>query len=97
MDISCRVFSYFVLLLEPTIHLFFDSRDVGYETYKAHRRGPPPEEASLAEQTRLGMVAVQRATFQSIASMCILLTQLSFRALTTITQGTSSFHNSHGR
>ena len=44
--------------------------DVAYETYKAHRLGPSPIEANdFSEPTRLGIVAVQRATFQSIASM----------------------------
>lgn len=46
------------------------SGDVGYETYKAHRKGPTPLEAAyFGEPTRLGMVAFKRATFQSIASM----------------------------
>ena len=44
--------------------------DVGYETYKAHRLGPSPLEANnFSEPARLGIVAVQRGTFQSIASM----------------------------
>ncbi|KAK0453831.1 mitochondrial 18 KDa protein-domain-containing protein [Armillaria borealis] len=44
--------------------------DVAYESYKAHRRGPSAVEAAhFSEPTRLGLVAVQRATFQSIASM----------------------------
>ena len=44
--------------------------DVAYETYKARRLGPSPLEANnFSEPTRLGIVAVQRATFQSIASM----------------------------
>ena len=48
----------------------FENRDVGFETYKAHRRGATGLEAShLSEPGRLGMVAVKRATFQSIASM----------------------------
>lgn len=46
------------------------SGDVAYETYKAHRQGPNPlEAANFTEPTRLGMVAVKRAAFQSIASM----------------------------
>jgi len=46
--------------------------DVGYETYKAHRRGPTPlEAANFSEPTRLGMIAVKRAVFQSIASMAL--------------------------
>ncbi|KZT12912.1 uncharacterized protein LAESUDRAFT_719217 [Laetiporus sulphureus 93-53] len=46
--------------------------DVGYESYKAHRRGPTPlEAANFAEPTRVGMVAVKRAVFQSIASMAL--------------------------
>jgi len=45
--------------------------DVGYEAYKAYRRGPTPLELAdgYSEKTRIGMVAVQRAVFQSIASM----------------------------
>ncbi|KAI0068971.1 hypothetical protein BV25DRAFT_1792807 [Artomyces pyxidatus] len=46
--------------------------DVGYESYKAHRRGPSPIEAAhFSEPTRIGMIAVKRATFQSIASMAL--------------------------
>ena len=45
-------------------------RDVGYESYKAYHRGPTPlEAANFSEPTRVGMVAVKRAVFQSIASM----------------------------
>ncbi|KAF9452181.1 hypothetical protein P691DRAFT_722497 [Macrolepiota fuliginosa MF-IS2] len=48
------------------------SGDVGYETYKAHRRGPSPiEAANFSEPTRLTISAVERATFQSIASMAL--------------------------
>jgi len=45
--------------------------DVGYEAYKAYRRGPSALDQSdgFSERTRIGMVAVQRAVFQSIASM----------------------------
>ena len=45
--------------------------DVGYEAYKAYRRGPTvlEREDGFSERTRIGMVAVQRAVFQSIASM----------------------------
>ncbi|KAF7973211.1 hypothetical protein HWV62_32658 [Athelia sp. TMB] len=46
--------------------------DVGYESYKAHRNGPTPLEAAhFSEPTRVGMVAVKRAAFQSIASMAL--------------------------
>jgi len=46
--------------------------DVGYESYKAHRRGPSALEAAhFSEPVRIGMVAVERATFQSIASMAL--------------------------
>ncbi|RPD61840.1 hypothetical protein L227DRAFT_573721 [Lentinus tigrinus ALCF2SS1-6] len=46
--------------------------DVGYETYKAHRRGPTPlEAANFSEPTRLSMIAVKRSVFQSIASMAL--------------------------
>jgi len=43
---------------------------VGYESYKAHRKGPTPLEAAhFSEPTRVGMIAVKRAVFQSVASM----------------------------
>ncbi|KAJ7688448.1 mitochondrial 18 KDa protein-domain-containing protein [Mycena rosella] len=46
--------------------------DVSYESYKAHRRGPTPLEAAhFSEPVRLGLTAVERATFQSIASMAL--------------------------
>lgn len=45
---------------------------MGYESYKVHRRGPSPIEAvNFSEPTRIGIAAVQRATFQSIASMFV--------------------------
>jgi hypothetical protein len=45
-------------------------RDVAYESYKTYHRGPTPiEAANFSEPTRVGLAAVQRATFQSIASM----------------------------
>ncbi|KAL1732720.1 mitochondrial 18 KDa protein-domain-containing protein [Schizophyllum commune] len=44
--------------------------DVSYETYKASKKGPTPDEAAnFSEPARLGLAATQRATFQSIASM----------------------------
>ncbi|CAG7848289.1 SubName: Full=Uncharacterized protein {ECO:0000313/EMBL:CCA75211.1} [Serendipita indica DSM 11827] len=47
--------------------------DVGYEAYKAYRRGPSALDRAdgFSERTRIGMVAVQRAVFQSIASMAL--------------------------
>jgi mitochondrial fission process protein 1 len=49
-----------------------ENRDVGYEAYKAHRKGPTPiEAANFSETTRLGMLVVKRAAFQSIASMLV--------------------------
>jgi fission process protein 1 len=46
--------------------------DVGYEAFKAHRLGPSPiEAANFSEPTRLAIVTVHRATFQSIASMAL--------------------------
>jgi len=46
--------------------------DVGYESYKSHRQGPSSEEAvHFSETERVGLAAVQRATFQSIASMAL--------------------------
>jgi hypothetical protein len=48
--------------------------DVAYETYKAYRKGPTPLdiEDGFSERTRLGVVATQRAVFQSLASMWVL-------------------------
>ncbi len=47
-------------------------RDVSYESYKAHRRGPTPVEAAhFSEATRISFVAAERACFQSIASMLV--------------------------
>ncbi|KAF4619739.1 hypothetical protein D9613_005380 [Agrocybe pediades] len=48
------------------------SGDVAYESYKTYHRGPSPiEAANFSEPTRVGLAAVQRATFQSIASMAL--------------------------
>jgi fission process protein 1 len=56
--------------------------DVSYEAYKARRNGPSPLEAAhFSEPTRIGMVAVKRATFQSIASMCFCCTFTAVRQL----------------
>lgn len=65
--------------------------DVGYESYKAHRRGPTPEEVGkFSEPTRLGLVAIQRATFQSIASMAL----PAFTIHTAVKQAKKAFVNS---
>ncbi|KAJ3486189.1 hypothetical protein NLI96_g4427 [Meripilus lineatus] len=46
--------------------------DVGYESYKAHRKGPTPLEAAhFSEPTRISMIAVKRAVFQTFASMAL--------------------------
>ena len=48
----------------------FRSSDVGFETWKAQRKGPTPlEAASFTESQRLSMVAAKRGIFQAIASM----------------------------
>ncbi|KAF8974658.1 mitochondrial 18 KDa protein-domain-containing protein [Flammula alnicola] len=48
------------------------SGDVAYESYKTYHRGPSPvEAANFSEPTRIGIAAVQRAAFQSIASMAL--------------------------
>ncbi|PPQ92384.1 hypothetical protein CVT25_008734 [Psilocybe cyanescens] len=48
------------------------SGDVAYDSYKTYHRGPSPIEAvNFSETTRVGIAAVQRATFQSIASMAL--------------------------
>ncbi|KAI0921453.1 hypothetical protein AcW1_004579 [Taiwanofungus camphoratus] len=64
--------------------------DVGYEAYKAHRRGPSPLEAAhFSEPTRIGMVAVKRAVFQSIASMAL----PAFTIHTAVKQAKKAFSN----
>ncbi|PCH41357.1 hypothetical protein WOLCODRAFT_137347 [Wolfiporia cocos MD-104 SS10] len=64
--------------------------DVGYEAYKAHHRGPTPLEAAhFSEPTRLGMVAVKRAVFQSIASMAL----PAFTIHTAVKQAKKAFVN----
>ncbi|KAI5122156.1 hypothetical protein M0805_007055 [Coniferiporia weirii] len=46
--------------------------DVGFETWKAKRRGPTPLEAcTFSEEQRLGLVAAKRGAFQAIASMAL--------------------------
>ncbi|KZT62985.1 hypothetical protein CALCODRAFT_552421 [Calocera cornea HHB12733] len=46
--------------------------DVGYEVYKAYRKGPSQlEAASFSEPTRLSLMAVKRGSFQAIASMAL--------------------------
>jgi len=46
--------------------------DVGYEGYKAYKKGPSPvEAANFSESTRIGMLVVKRAVFQSVASMAL--------------------------
>lgn len=60
---------------EPYLYLSsssFSYSDVGYEGYKAYKRGPSPiEAANFSESTRIGMLVVKRAVFQSVASMCV--------------------------
>ncbi|KAF5388360.1 hypothetical protein D9615_000135 [Tricholomella constricta] len=64
--------------------------DVGYESYKAHHRGPSPiEAANFSEPTRIGIVAVQRATFQSLASMAL----PAFTIHTVVAQAKKAFKN----
>ncbi|KZT38953.1 hypothetical protein SISSUDRAFT_985539 [Sistotremastrum suecicum HHB10207 ss-3] len=65
--------------------------DVSYESYKSHRNGPTHLEtaAHLTESTRIGMVAVQRAAFQSIASMAL----PAFTIHTVVKQATKAFKN----
>ncbi|KAF8915865.1 mitochondrial 18 KDa protein-domain-containing protein [Mucidula mucida] len=64
--------------------------DVSYESYKAHRRGPTAVEAAyLSEPTRLSLVAVQRAAFQSIASMAL----PAFTIHTAVKQADKAFMN----
>ncbi|KAG6866525.1 hypothetical protein C0991_003069 [Blastosporella zonata] len=64
--------------------------DVGYESYKAHHRGPTPiEAANFSEPTRIGITAVQRAAFQSIASMAL----PAFTIHTAVAQAKKAFKN----
>ncbi|KAK7470941.1 hypothetical protein VKT23_002356 [Stygiomarasmius scandens] len=64
--------------------------DVGYESYKAHRRGPTAlEAANFSEPTRIALTAVQRATFQSIASMAL----PAFTIHTAVRQAKKAFVN----
>ncbi|KAF9534946.1 mitochondrial 18 KDa protein-domain-containing protein [Crepidotus variabilis] len=64
--------------------------DVSYESYKSYRRGPSPiEAANFSEPTRVGIAAVQRATFQSIASMAL----PAFTIHTVVAQSKKAFVN----
>jgi len=46
--------------------------DVGFETWKAQRKGPAPLEAvAFSEHQRLALVAAKRGIFQAIASMAL--------------------------
>jgi len=64
--------------------------DVGYEGYKAYRKGPSPvEAANFSEPTRVGMLVVKRAVFQSIASMAL----PAFTIHTAVKQATKAFVN----
>ncbi|THG94691.1 hypothetical protein EW026_g6828 [Hermanssonia centrifuga] len=64
--------------------------DVGYESYKAYRQGPSPLEAAhFSEPTRVGMVAVKRAVFQSVASMAL----PAFTIHTAVKQSKKAFVN----
>ncbi|KAF9263650.1 hypothetical protein L218DRAFT_901973 [Marasmius fiardii PR-910] len=66
------------------------SGDVAYESYKAHRHGPTPlEAANFSEPMRISIVAVQRATFQSIASMAL----PAFTIHTAVKQAKKAFAN----
>ncbi|PPR02475.1 hypothetical protein CVT24_002024 [Panaeolus cyanescens] len=66
------------------------SGDVGYETYKSYKKGPSPTEAAnFSEPTRLGLAAVQRATFQSVASMAL----PAFTIHTVVAQSRKAFRN----
>jgi len=66
------------------------SGDVAYDTYKARRRGPTAiEAANFSEPTRLGISAVQRATFQSVASMAL----PAFTIHTVVAQAKKAFVN----
>ncbi|KAJ7179412.1 mitochondrial 18 KDa protein-domain-containing protein [Mycena filopes] len=62
--------------------------DVSYESYKAKRQGPTPLEAQhFSEPVRIGITAVERATFQSLASMAL----PAFTIHTAVKQATKAF------
>ncbi|KAH8105019.1 mitochondrial 18 KDa protein-domain-containing protein [Phellopilus nigrolimitatus] len=64
--------------------------DVGFETWKARRRGPSPLEAcAFTEQQRLALVAVKRGSFQAIASMAL----PAFTIHTIVKQSARAFKN----
>ncbi|KAH8106275.1 mitochondrial 18 KDa protein-domain-containing protein [Cristinia sonorae] len=66
------------------------SGDVAYESYKAKRQGPTAEQALyFSETTRIGMVAAQRAIFQSVASMAL----PAFTIHTAVKQAKKAFVN----
>ncbi|KJA24565.1 hypothetical protein HYPSUDRAFT_136243 [Hypholoma sublateritium FD-334 SS-4] len=66
------------------------SGDVAYDSYKNHHRGPTPIEAvNFSEPTRIGISAVQRATFQSLASMAL----PAFTIHTAVAQSRRAFKN----
>ncbi|KAJ3548098.1 hypothetical protein NM688_g5337 [Phlebia brevispora] len=72
------------------LYLAGTSSDVGYESYKAYRKGPTPVEAAhFSEPTRLSMIAVKRAVFQSIASMAL----PAFTIHTAVKQAKKAFVN----
>lgn len=69
MDVSRWVSAVIALLPIILIRLF---SDVGFETWKASRRGPSPlEAATFTETQRLSLVAAKRGIFQAIASMLV--------------------------
>ncbi|ESK93772.1 hypothetical protein Moror_1052 [Moniliophthora roreri MCA 2997] len=79
-----------VVTLAYGISWAYLSGDVAYEGYKANRRGPTPfEAANFSESTRISLVAVQRATFQSIASMAL----PAFTIHTAVKQAKKAFVN----
>ncbi|KAK7060248.1 hypothetical protein VNI00_001013 [Paramarasmius palmivorus] len=79
-----------VVTLAYGISWVYLSGDVAYESYKASRRGPTPfEAANFSETTRISLVAVQRATFQSIASMAL----PAFTIHTAVKQAKKAFVN----
>lgn len=65
--------------------------DVAWTTYKAKEQGPTPlEAANFSEPQRLGLVAVKRSLFQSIASMAL----PAFTIHTAVRQAGKAFANS---
>ncbi|KAG8936501.1 hypothetical protein FRC02_001467 [Tulasnella sp. 418] len=80
----------FVVTAGYGISWLYLAGDVGYESYKAYRKGPTPEEASnFSEPVRIGLLATQRSIFQAVASMAL----PAFTIHTIVKRATKTFAN----